>query len=151
MNIKTKDIYSETYQLLNLLGNEYIDKIPSKLFNIISEKRNCDYNPVYSIAIPLNEQKIKKETISMIALLHLNYWCENDEEKNELRKILKDNEEKHEKEMRELYNTDNIFKNRNSKPEIKTNTIESQTSIIEYKEPFFKKVIRKILNIFHIE
>lgn len=149
MNIKTEEIYSETYQILKLLGNEYIEKIPSKLFNIISEKRNCDYNPVYSVDIPLTEQKVKKETISMIALSHLNYWCENDEEKHELKKILKDNEDKHEKEIREMYNPNNIFRNRNSKPETKPNTIENETSIIEYKEPFFKKVIRKIINIFH--
>ena len=26
MNVKTKEIYSEVYQILNLLGNEYINK-----------------------------------------------------------------------------------------------------------------------------
>ena len=31
MNIKTKEIYSEVYQVLNLLGNEYIDKLPTSL------------------------------------------------------------------------------------------------------------------------
>ncbi len=38
MNIKTKEIYSEVYQVLNLLGNEYIDKLPKSLFNMLEEK-----------------------------------------------------------------------------------------------------------------
>lgn len=38
MNIKTKEIYSEVYQVLNLLGNEYIDKLPTSLINMLKEK-----------------------------------------------------------------------------------------------------------------
>ena len=40
MNIKTKEIYSEVYQVLNLLGNEYIDKLPTSLINMLKKKRN---------------------------------------------------------------------------------------------------------------
>ena len=40
MNIKTKETYSELYQILNLLGNEYIGKLPNSLFNMLKEKRN---------------------------------------------------------------------------------------------------------------
>ena len=39
MNVKTKEIYSEVYQVLTLLGNEYIEKLPSSLFNMLKEKR----------------------------------------------------------------------------------------------------------------
>ena len=37
MNEKTKEIYSEVYQVLNLLGNEYIDKLPKSLFNMLKK------------------------------------------------------------------------------------------------------------------
>ena len=60
MNIKTKEIYSEVYQVLNLLGNEYIDKLPTSLINMLKEKREINYNPQYTDDIPLNEQNIKK-------------------------------------------------------------------------------------------
>ena len=72
MNIKTKEIYSEVYQILNLLGNDYIDKLPTRLINMLREKREINYNPEYTDDIPLNEQNIKKETMSIIALLYLN-------------------------------------------------------------------------------
>ena len=38
MNRKTKEIYSEVYQVLNFLGNEYIDKLPKSLVNMLEKK-----------------------------------------------------------------------------------------------------------------
>lgn len=145
MNIKTKEIYSEVYQVLNLLGNEYIDKLPNSLLNILKEKRNISYTPQYIEDIPLNKQNIKNETLAIIALLHLNYWCENEKEKIELKQILKNNEDKYQQELRNKYNTENIFKKHK-----RENIVEAQVSMIEYKEPLFKRFISKIKNIFHI-
>ena len=110
MNIKTKEIYSEVYQVLNLLGNEYINKLPNSLLNMLKEKRNTNYNPQYIEDIPLNKQNIRKETLAIIALLHLNYWCDNEKEKLELKQILKNHEDKYQQELRNKYNSEDIFK-----------------------------------------
>lgn len=145
MNIRTKEIYSEVYQVLNLLGNEYIDKLPNSLLKMLKEKRDINYNPQYIEDIPLNKQNIKKETLAIIALLHLNYWCENEKEKLELKQVLKNNEDRYQQEIRNKYNPENMFiKNKQEK------IVENRVSLIEYKEPLFKKIIRKIKNIFHI-
>ena len=143
MNIKTKEIYSEVYQVLNLLGNEYIDKLPKSLFNMLEEKRNINYEPKYTEDLPLNKQNIKKETLSIIALLHLNYWCENENEKNELKQIFKNNEDNYQNELREKYNPDNIFKKH-----IQENIVKNEVSLVEYKESIFKRLINKIKSIF---
>ena len=37
MDIKTKETYSEVYSILNMLGENYITKIPSKLYQMIKE------------------------------------------------------------------------------------------------------------------
>ncbi len=145
MNIKTKEIYSEVYQVLNLLGNEYIDKLPNSLFNMLKEKRNIGYTPQYIEDIPLNKQNIKKETLSIIALLHLNYWCKNEKEKLELKQMLKNNEDRYQQELRNKYNPDDIFKKHKQ-----DKIVENQVSMIEYKESLFKKIISKIKSIFHI-
>ena len=143
MNIRTKEIYSEVYQVLNLLGNEYIDKLPKSLFNMLREKRNINYEPKYTEDLPLNKQNIKKETLSIIALLHLNYWCENENEKNELKQIFKNNEDNYQNELREKYNPDNIFKKH-----IQENIVKNEVSLVEYKETIFKRLINKIKSIF---
>ena len=138
-----KEIYSEVYQVLNLLGNEYIDKLPKSLFNMLEEKRNINYEPKYTEDLPLNKQNIKKETLSIIALLHLNYWCENENEKNELKQIFKNNEDNYQNELREKYNPDNIFKKH-----IQENIVKNEVSLVEYKESIFKRLINKIKSIF---
>lgn len=143
MNIKTKEIYSEVYQVLNLLGNEYIDKLPKSLFNMLEEKRNINYEPKYTEDLPLNKQNIKKETLSIIALLHLNYWCENANEKNELNQMFKNNEDRYQDELRKKYDPDNIFKNH-----IQENIIKNEVSLVEYKESIFKRLINKIKSLF---
>lgn len=125
--------------MLNLLGNEYVNKLPKSLLNMLEEKRNINYVPKYTDAQPLNKQNIQKETLSIIALLHLNYWCENEEEKKQLRKMFKNNEDKYQRELREKYNPDNMFKNN-----IQESTIKNEVSLIEYKESIFRKLINKI-------
>ena len=143
MNRKTKEIYSEVYQVLNFLGNEYIDKLPKSLFNMLEKKRDINYEPKYTEDIPLNKQNIKKETISIIALLHLNYWCENENEKFELKQIFKNNEDMYENELREKYNPDNIFKKH-----VQEKIIKNEVALVEYKESIFKRLINKIKSLF---
>lgn len=148
MNVKTQEIYSEVYSILNLLGESYIKKLPVSLFNMIKEEKRQDYNPKYDSKINLEQQNIKRETLSMIALFHLNYWCNSDEEKNELKTLFKTNEEKHQAEIREKYNPDKLFKKRSLQQE--ENVVTNEVAIVEYKETLLKRFINKIKRIFHI-
>ncbi len=160
MNVKTKEIYSEVYQILNLLGNEYINKLPNSLFNMLKEKREVSYNPQYTDKIPLNEQGIKKETIAVIALLYLNYWCENENERIELEQILTKNENEYQAQLKEKYNPDNLFKKKNQEDKmpildnqaqemgIAEEEREKLNSIVPYKKSIFKRLLNKIREIF---
>ena len=149
MNIKTKEIYSEVYQVLNLLGNEYIDKLPTSLINMLKEKREINYNPQYTDDIPLNEQNIKKETISIIVRLYLNYWCKNDNEISEVKNILKENENKYQVEPREKHNPDNIFSNQHRNSSIDNAQNNQELSLIERKNiKWYKKIWKTIKNFF---
>lgn len=151
MNVQTQEIYSEVYSILSLLGESYIKKLPVSLFNMIKEEKRQDYNPKYDSKINLEQQNIKRETLSMIALFHVNYWGNSDEEKNELKTLFKTNEERHQAEIREKYNPDNIFKKRNQENQIEENIIQNEVALVEYKESVFKKLINKIKSIFKIK
>ena len=113
MNINTNErmVYSEVYGILSILNKEYIKKIPIKLYNIIKRERLDTYNPVYDISLPLSKQKLKRESFAMLVLLYLNYWCQNKEEKEKLNKMLKFNSDKKHQKMKEMYSSENIFKN----------------------------------------
>ena len=109
MVITTKEMYSEVYGILKALGDKYINKLPNTVLKVITESKEENYNPEYSMSISLKEQKINRKSLAMIALLHYNYWCETEEDRVKLKDILETNEEKHQKKMKEKYINYNIF------------------------------------------
>lgn len=96
--------------------------------------------------IPIKEQNLKEETLALIAMLNLQYWCEDENEKEKLKNIYNENEIRHQEELKEKYNPDNFFKNK-----IKTNVegIEhEQTDMVQYrKENIFSKIKRLLLKL----
>lgn len=150
MNVGTQEMYSEVYSILNLLGSSYITKLPKSLFKIIEEEKSSTYNLQYSEDQSMSEQNIKRESLSMIALFHLNYWCNSDEEKEQLKQLLKNNEEKHQAEIREKYNPDNLFKNNKQETIQEANVNSNNLAIVEYKESILKKFINKIKSLLHL-
>ncbi|MDO4382486.1 MAG: hypothetical protein Q4C39_05470 [Clostridia bacterium] len=150
MNVGTQEMYSEVYSILNLLGNSYITKLPKSLFKMIEEEKSSTYNPQYSEDQSLSEQNIKRESLSMIALFHLNYWCNSDEEKEQLKQLFKNNKEKHQAEIREKYNPDNLFKNNKQETIQEANVNSNNLAIVEYKESILKKFINKIKSLLHL-
>lgn len=137
------EIYSEVNEILNLLGKYYIDRLPKKLYDLILNSKNNEYQAKFKSIEEISINNCNKEAIDMIALFHLNYWCENQEERQELNKKLSDNYIKNEEEKRTQFNPDKIFKNHNQKQEFATNT-----DMEKYKEPIFKKIIKLIKRIF---
>ena len=80
-------------------------------------------------------------------MLNLNYWCEDETEKQEMLKMYADNDKKIEEEMRERYNPDNLFRKKEKVFEEENN--EENMQLIEYKEQnIFKKIINKIMKFF---
>ena len=147
MNIRTKEIYSEVYSILNMLGEQYISKLPQKLYLMLEKEKSNEYNPQYNSNIALEKQKIKKESLAMISLFHLNYWCDSNEEKEKLKQIFKTNEETYQQRMREKYNPDNIF---NKQKNVNETTSKNNTGLIEYKESFLSRIRSIILKLLHI-
>ena len=160
MVITTKEIYSEVYGILKALGDRYINKLPKTVLKVITESKEENYNPEYSMSIPLKEQDINRKSLAMIALFHYNYWCETEEERKKFKNMLETNEEKHQKEMQEKYSNDKIFNNATTKIEEETISEkvdrfvevsnQSTANIVEYKQSFFNKIIDKIKQWFNI-
>ena len=96
----------------------------------------------------MNEQKLQKETIDILAMLTLNYWCNSEEEKAELTSMYSDNELKYQEELREKYNPDNIFKKEEPKREPE---VQNNVAVIEYKETIFDKLLNKIKQFFNMK
>ena len=144
-----KDItkaYSEVYEILQLLDKVYVNKIPQKFLNLIEKEKDINYIPNIRPNIPLENQHLLEDTINILAMLKIDYWCSDENEKLELIKLFNDNERIYQDTLRQKYNADNLFKN------IESLTSAKEASLVEVKSEkwyekfwaFFKNLKKKI-------
>ena len=137
--------YAEIDEILNLLEDDYRERVPKKVRDFFKEEKIKDYHPEIDIEKPLIEQNLKRETMVLLAILNLNYWCENEEEKQRFLNEL-DKNEKEKKKLEEKYNPDNLFKKKQDE------SIQNNLQIIEYKKPnFIQRLLTKIKKFFKRE
>lgn len=134
-----KKAFSEVDMILDLIDSEMKNKVSANFIKFIKEEKDNNYKPNINPELPLEEQNILPEAIDILALLKLNYWC-NEEEKKELLKVLNKNEQQFQKEAKEKYDIDKLFKTNKTKEII--NLPEKGES-----ENFIKKLIKFIKNI----
>ena len=143
-----KMAYCEVDIILGQMEEEYVNKVPSELRKLFKEQKRMDYSPEIKADVPLADQNLMRKTIAILAMLNLNYWCEDEKEKQDLIQMYSENDRKREEELREKYNPDNLFKKKDIEVEEVTENTESK-ELIEYKkENFFKMILRKIFSIF---
>lgn len=143
---------SEVDVILDMMPKEDFLKIPNGLKNFIKTRKSQSYIPNIKKNIPLYQQNLRQDTKTMCSLIYRSYICSKEEKlslEQEDRKILIQKEE----ELREKYNPDNIFKNRQTtvvENNITPDNYEQQhTEMIEYKEQkWYQKIFAKILKIF---
>ena len=140
--------YAEVDEILANMESIYVEKIPKKIRELFSNNRLEGYTPNINSKIPLDEQNLQKKTYSILAMLNLNYWCENENEKQELIAIYAENDRKKEEELREKYNPDNLFKNKHKEinKEIEK---ENETAIVQYHESILTKIKKWFMRIFN--
>ncbi len=148
MNSELNKAYSEVCYILKFLGNKYINKLPKKLLSLFEDNKNPKYIPNIKPNIPLEEQELLPDTINILAMLKLDYWCKNENEKEELVKLLTENEKKYQEEIHKKYDTDNIFKNKDNSKQTKQ-VIEKNLTIIP-EEKWYNKIIKKLKSIFRL-
>ena len=149
--------YVEVLEILNHMDKKYVDKIPLELINFFKSNSSKEYKFQLDKNIPFEEQNLKENTINILAMLNLNYWCESEEHKKNLLKKYYDNEMEYQKKLREKYDTDNLFKKeRKIVSTVKQEAIDNLPE--NYEEPkwyilayeniceFVSKWIRKLFN-----
>ena len=100
--------YAEVYEIINLLGAEYRDKIPAKVIDFLQNNKDDNYIVILDPEIPLEDQCLLKDTINILALIKKDYWCDSKEERDQFFSILRENEKK----SKEKYSIDKLFNNK---------------------------------------
>lgn len=147
MNSETRMAYSEIYEFINLLDKNEQSKIPQKLKDFFKNEKDDKYIKSINLDIPLNKQNLKRETLSLIALINLKYLETDKTRKEILIKNYKQNEINYRKLMEEKYNPKNMFRE-NEKIKTISNLPEKYNTKTVIKLKWYEKIIKFIKDIF---
>ena len=139
----TRIAYAEIDSFIELLPRAEKEKIPSKLKQYFKDEKDKETPKKLSMDIPIEKQNLQEETWNLIAMVYLKYLCEDEKEKKELEQIYDENEKKYREEMKEKYNPEKIFKEREKQQVIQNLPIKVQ------KESIIQKIIKFINKLFH--
>ena len=77
MKQEYRKAFTEVNAIIQLMPEELVDKIPSKFRVMLEEEEDKDYYP--NIKEPLEEQKLKEETIIILGLIYRDFLCSPEE------------------------------------------------------------------------
>ena len=122
--------YAEMLEILDILGEDYVGRLPKKLIKIFDTFKDETYEKHLDPEVPLDEQELSDKTRALVAVMLVNYWYESEEEKQELLATYKENERKYQEELKAKYNPDNIFNNKQNEAaaEVKTSSYIESTA-----------------------
>ena len=136
--------YAEVDEILNCIEESYKSRVPEKGRLFFKEERDREYKVMIDPKKPLSNQNLKRKTIILLAMLNLNYWCDSEEEKQELINELKKNDNLVSKGSIDVFDSINTTKSDGSEEKSIVNNglqVYENTNI-------FKKVLAKILRLF---
>ena len=139
--------YREVIEVLKYTKREDVNKIPK--YRILLWKTNMkkDYDFKINSSKTLEEQNLSNEAKAIIANIFKKYWA-TDVQKERIEAKEKYDMDQMEKEKYEIYNPNDIFKNRKQNI-LSEDSSTNNVAMVEYKESIFKKIINKIKEIFH--
>lgn len=145
MTAKQKIANKEILIVLSKLN--LVDKIPKDIISSMKNNQDDNWNFVYEDGVPLDKQKLTRQSIIMFSNLYYMYICKDNTERQKIKDILQENEKRQYEEMTDRLN--NL--NRRESYTIKTTNIEEEKKqLVEVKkESFIKKIINIIKSLFH--
>ena len=144
------EAFTEVNEIIKLMPEELVNRIPSKFREMIQEERDRNYIP--DIKEPLENCKLKEETIIILGLMYRDFLCSPEERKKLQEKDAKELQEVKkaiEEEARQKYNPEDLFKNKKNEEKVpyKEETEEKSMTIVQ-EEKWYQKIFNIIKNIF---
>ncbi len=96
MTLEQKRANVETLIILEKLN--IIDKIPEDIIKDMRSNIDATWNFEYDDNTPLEKQNILRMTAVILSTLYLMYICEDNDEKQKLKKLYEENEQKYNEE-----------------------------------------------------
>ena len=148
MNNSYAKAYTEVLEIISHFSEEEYKKIPKEKIEFYEKNKDRNYNFKINPYIDLGEQNISENASVILISLFRDYFA-TDKQKEILKNLLQQNQDKIDRENYQKYNPDNIFKNRpynnfenNVKDEVSLLKIENNTWYRKIFD-FLKHLLRK--------
>ena len=138
---------AEVYDIINHLEPNNYRKIPEDFIDFVKQNKDNNYNTKIDFSKSINDQNILHETKVILSIIYRDFICDE-----KLKQKLNEYDFKIiEEGKRNIYNPDNLFKNKNEKfDDTSTSKQQEVASIpVKYKESIFTKIIKIIKNLFN--
>ena len=133
-----KMAYAEVGRILDILGDNYKKKVPSKIRELFYKEDN----PQVDINLSnINDKKISRKTLIILSVLNLKYWEDNPQKKQRLKIAYLENEVVYREKFKE-----SNFSNEQKAED--TNTVSVTTELIVPKETLGEKIRKFFKNLF---
>jgi len=148
MNNTYAQAYTEVLEILKLLPKYQYNKIPKKEIKFYEENRDVNYDFKIDKTKPIENQQISRKASAIICTIFRDFFA-TESQKEKMKKILQINEQIKEKEAKQKYNPNELFK---SKTYTDNKSIENQeVSLIKpEKISLFKRIMLKIIRAFKL-
>ncbi len=146
VSVEYSEAITEILDILKHTRKEDVMKISPKFMEYLNNNASKTYKPDLDHTKKIKDMQLKRKTKAILAIIYKKFWCDS-EKKKKFDNTLKNNGIEYQKELREKYNPDNLFKNKVSQIE----TVENSVAMVEYKESIFKRFINRIKSIFKIK
>ena len=148
VDIEYANAYSEVLEILKYISKEDYKKIPNSKIELFETNHNKEYIFKYNPNKTLEEQKVSKTAKAIIAILFRDYWATEVQREKIITKQNYDRKQL-EKEKKERYNSDNLFKNNDTQIDIEGTKQERKLDLIEMNNiKWYKKVWKFITRFF---
>ena len=133
-----KMAYAEVGRILDILGDNYKKKVPSKIRELFYKEDN----PQVDINLSnINDKKISRKALIILSILNLKYWEDNPQKKQRLKIAYLENEVVY----REKFKESNFSIEQKAED---TNTVSVTTELIVPKETLGEKIRKFFKNLF---
>lgn len=137
-----KNSFKEVYVILQNTDKQLVDMIPLKFIDFIKSNMNSDYITNIKTDVPIDNQKLLKETEAVLSLIYRSYWA-TEQEKAEFAINDKNDFIHRENLKKENYKGKDVYKMFEEKENL-NNVILADNLVVLKKENFLKKLFKKI-------
>jgi len=137
MQTTLENAYREVGQILNVLGNEYKVKIPSKVLALLEHNtilENDEEQNINEWSNRIKNGQVSRNALVILSILNIKYWA-SEEEKQRLKAIYDENEKQYQSKIN-CYKTQDWLKREERKE-----NLQAEVSLVKiHKNSIWEKI-----------